>query len=364
MRRILKLSVLPCLGSVDLSLCHSCSCISLASRQFLFFSISQPTSASKTVSHSKPGNLCVVDNMEELQKKHRQEQKELQSRITQKKKSATKKTRKGVNDECSELERQLKERQASELTLVNGFPAANHQNLDDLSPGVPDENLLTSDAQSIENSLCTPIVSSTPATTSNGPKKPSRQKARLARRAAEHEAEIKQAENEAANLPNQREQEIQAMREAYTSRNLKEHDIRSDGHCLYAAVADQLVDAGLGLEPSIAFEIDYTNEAAYVVTRQVAASYISRHPDDFAPFLEMPLKEYVQIIRETGEWGGHLEILALATAYRVDINVLHGDGQVDKIGSGVSSEREPLWLAYYRHSYGLGEHYNSLRRIQ
>ena len=53
--------------------------------------------------------------MEELQKKHRQEQKDLQPRITQKKKSAIKKSRRGVNDECAELEQQLKERQQDEV---------------------------------------------------------------------------------------------------------------------------------------------------------------------------------------------------------------------------------------------------------
>ena len=56
--------------------------------------------------------------MEEVQRKHRQEQKELQSRITSKKKSATKKTRKGVNDDCAELERQLKERHEAEMMAL------------------------------------------------------------------------------------------------------------------------------------------------------------------------------------------------------------------------------------------------------
>ena len=301
--------------------------------------------------------------MEELQKKHRQEQKDLQSRIIQKRKSATKKTRKGVNDECLELERQLKDRQANELALMHGSPATNQQDLDELSPESSDKNHLEADAQSIERTLHTPTVSPTLAT-SDRPKKPNRQKTRLARRAAEHEARVKQAESEAVNLPDQREQEIQAMREAYRSRNLQEYDIRSDGHCLYAAVADQLIDAGLSLKPSIDFEVDYTNKAAYAITRQVAASYILQHPDDFAPFLEMPLDDYVRIVRETGEWGGHLEILALAMAYKVDINILRGDGQVNKIESGISNKHEPLWLAYYRYSYGLGEHYNSLRRTQ
>ena len=64
--------------------------------------------------------LCAIDTMEELQTRHKKEQRDLQSRVTQKKKQASKKTRKGVNDECDRLEAELKERQASELAALNG----------------------------------------------------------------------------------------------------------------------------------------------------------------------------------------------------------------------------------------------------
>jgi OTU domain-containing protein 6 len=49
--------------------------------------------------------------MEELQSTHRKEQRDLQSRVTQKKKQASKKTRKGVNEECDRLEADLKQKQ-------------------------------------------------------------------------------------------------------------------------------------------------------------------------------------------------------------------------------------------------------------
>ena len=58
--------------------------------------------------------------MEELQARHRKEQRDLQSRITQKKKSATKKTRKGINDECESLQRQLLDKQQAEISQLNG----------------------------------------------------------------------------------------------------------------------------------------------------------------------------------------------------------------------------------------------------
>ncbi|KAK4956896.1 hypothetical protein LTR28_005866, partial [Elasticomyces elasticus] len=58
--------------------------------------------------------------MEELQAKHRREARDLQSKITQKKKSATKKTRKGVNDECDTLEQELRVRQEQEIAALSG----------------------------------------------------------------------------------------------------------------------------------------------------------------------------------------------------------------------------------------------------
>ena len=303
--------------------------------------------------------------MDELQKRHRQEQKDLQSRITQKKKSATKKTRKGINDECAELERHMKERQATEVSSLNGPLLEGEVGNDDDDV----DKLEVKEVDQPANGLAasSKSVSESVHSATDGPaKKPNRQKARLARRAAEQQAAAEQAGREAADLPNLREQELKSMREAYTTRGLIEHEIRSDGHCLYAAIADQLEHLKMGLSPKIKLVTNDVEPAAtnvgYKTTRQVAAAYISENPDDFAPFLEEPLPEYVKTIRDTGEWGGHLEILALAKAYGVDVNVLQADGRVDKIECGLENGPHQLWLAYYRHSFGLGEHYNSLRR--
>lgn len=304
--------------------------------------------------------------MEGLQRRHRQEQKDLLSRITQKKKSATKKTRKGVNDECAELERQLKERHDAEIAALSAHDPVGVGGNEVLSSG-DDEVATFEKPKDVTVSMNAMSVTSTSAT--NGyAKKPNRQKARLARRAAEKEAAVEEADKEAADQPNLRQKEREAMQEAYTSRGLKEREIRSDGHCLYAAVADQLEHSEVGLKPRIQVNISDDNAqltpaiTGYKIARHVAAAYISQHPQDFSPFLEEPLDQYVTTIRDTGEWGGHLEILALAKAYEVDINVLQGDGKVEKIECGTKDESRALWLAYYHHSFGLGEHYNSLRK--
>lgn len=306
--------------------------------------------------------------METLQNKHRQEQKELQSRIMQKKKSATKKTRKGINDECESLERELKEKHALEITASQVAAGQISPPLDpDQSADSTNEHEAEKSTSKVEPSVSSSISITTGTRPSSGQtKKPNRQKARLARRTAEQTAAAAQAAEEAARLPNLRDQELEAMRGNYTQRNLKEKEIEPDGHCLYSAMVDQLIDAGIDLKTSteaasIRSEIS-TAVPAFKMVRQVAASYIAHHQDDFIPFLEMPVEEYIRNIRDTAEWGGHLELMALAQAYKVTVNVLQSDGKVEKIECGVESSDKQLWLAYYRHSFGLGEHYNSLCR--
>ncbi|KAI4138949.1 MAG: hypothetical protein LQ341_004434 [Variospora aurantia] len=300
--------------------------------------------------------------MEELEKKHRQERKDLLARITQKKKSATKKTRKGINDECAELERQLKESQTLELSEISGVASLPDKEI--MYDDEPQQEIIHGNNR-LEQDMQNLTVSHS-GSKDEPIKKPNRQKARLARRAAEQESMATEAAEEAEALPDLRKQESDAMRSQYSTRGLKEHEIRSDGHCLYAAVADQLSILRLPLIPRKSPSgMPLTAESSvvpYKSTRIVAASYIRYHSGDFEPFLEEPLEDYLLKVQYTGEWGGHLELLALARAYNVDINVLQSNGQVEKIESGTDDATKPtLWLAYYHHSFGLGEHYNSLR---
>ena len=136
----------------------------------------------------------------------------------------------------------------------------------------------------------------------------------------------------------------------------------------YSAVADQLDTLGISLKPRIQPTITngkghHSTEVPYKTVRAAAADYIQEHPDDFVPLLEEPLDEYVHKVKDTGEWGGQLELLALAKTYRVGINVIQGDGRIEKVeGAENNEEDKTIWLAYYRHGFGLGEHYNSLRK--
>lgn len=298
-----------------------------------------------------------AETVEQAQARHRKELKDLQGRITSKKKNATKKTRKGVNDECAELERQLREKQAAEIATLQGETAPDDN---DAAPSEDDgkagETTTTTTAAQDDTSKLAETTqnlsiadNAPPTAASEGQqapgKKRNRQKERLARRAAEQEAEAIKAEEEAANMTDHRAIESEYMKKTFASHGLVEQQIAPDGHCLFSAVADQLAQNGSPVA------------GGYKEVRKAATEYMLANRDDFAPFLEEGIESYAAKMRDTAEWGGELELTALARRFRVVMNVVQ-DGRTERIGEG---EKE-LWLAYYRHGYGLGEHYNSLRR--
>jgi len=346
--------------------------------------------------------------MEELLAGHSKERRDLQSRITQKKKQASKKTRKGVNDECEKLEQELKVRHEDEIAALSG---GNIEGIRLDTEGIGDDQPLRNspDAASEGIQKAVPAFSALSlagedglqcdeqqsiatngdhdlrptdaiAATANGDshqipsisaKKPSRQKARLARRAAEQEALVAQAAAEAANLPDKGALERDRFHASMRNLGLQEVSIRPDGHCLYSAIADQLHSLSVPLKSaSSTQDVEGPATPDYKIVRAVAATFIEQHSTDFEAFLEEPVETYIEKVRSTGEWGGQVELLALARAYGRAICVLQDFGRVERIeatdevtevGSG---KEKDLWLGYYKFGFGLGEHYNSLRKIE
>ena len=149
-------------------------------------------------------------------------------------------------------------------------------------------------------------------------------------------------------------------------------EVNPDGHCLFAAVADQL--AVLGILPR--------TQATYAVTRTAAANYIYTHPDDFLPFLPSIDGEdgvgatdagfmtprqfgiYCTAIRDTAVWGGEPEILALSRAYNIPIHVIqsgtppvvvHNPAGTPDHDDGLDGTKSVVRISYHRRMYGLGE---------
>jgi OTU domain-containing protein 6 len=137
--------------------------------------------------------------------------------------------------------------------------------------------------------------------------------------------------------------------------------INPDGHCLFSAVADQLSLLG----------IISKSQSDYISVRRAAADYIQSHPDDFIPFLPSlggedtvmslsELEQYCASIRNTAEWGGEPEILALSRAYSVAIHVVQGGPppivkhELDGTDAN-TSDRSIAFISYHRRMYGLGE---------
>ncbi|PWW72403.1 cysteine proteinase [Tuber magnatum] len=292
-------------------------------------------------------------NREELLARHRKEVRELTARIIQKKKNATKKTRRGINSECESLEHELKERQSREIAALDN-PDGESTEASDVPGSKPqgqEREESTKGQEEASNAITNTATNTTtskdiPQQSPVGPKKPNRQKARLARRAAEAASLSAAAEAEASARPDPRQAEMVAMQTLLTSLHLSEKEIAPDGHCLYSAFADQL-----------------PTPSDHKSTRKKCAEYMLAHRDEFEPFLEEPIEEHVRKVRETAEWGGQAEVLALAKAFGVVVNVVQAEGRgVEKMNEkGTEGE---VWLGYYRHSFGLGEHYNSLRKAK
>lgn len=283
--------------------------------------------------------------MDDLLARHRKELRDLTSRTTQKKKAATKKTRKGVNAECEALERELKERHAREVKeLENPGGAAGDLDREEEEEEDVEVAATVEDEAAAAPPAAEQASDPQPTPTTQPTKKPHRRKAQLARRKAQLASAATEAASSARAQPDLRGLELTQMASALQSLSLTEVEIAPDGHCLYSAFADQVDGA-----------------RDYRAARRRCAEFMGAHPDDFAPFIEGDFGEHLRRVGETAEWGGQAEVLALARAYGVQVNVVQAEGRgVERMNEG--AEGGEVWLGYYRHSFGLGEHYNSLRK--
>ena len=164
----------------------------------------------------------------------------------------------------------------------------------------------------------------------------------------EKQREEQIAEDLANAGPSRKDLEIAAMRELYLDpAGLDIRDVEADGNCLYRAVGHQC------------------GGRSYVSVRVACADSLAEHEDEFAPFVDIhdiggSFKEYVESVRNTSEWGGHLELRALTHTLRRPIVVYSADAAPLRIGDEFDEEGEEIRLSFHRHYYALGEHYNSV----
>lgn len=87
------------------------------------------------------------------------------------------------------------------------------------------------------------------------------------------------------------------------------------------------------------------------------------HEDSLSPFCEYTdeipdYATYCNRVRNSADWGGHLELRALSIALKRPILVY--STQAPLRIEEESSDGEPIRLSYHLNYYALGEHYNQV----
>jgi OTU domain-containing protein 6 len=160
--------------------------------------------------------------------------------------------------------------------------------------------------------------------------------------------------HELASRPSAAQIEAEKIEDLLAANNLELFMIQPDGNCLYSAVAHQL----------------YGDASRFSEMRKICAKAMRDFASDFRPFLEgvstdADFYKYVSDIEQTAEWGGYVELLALSRVLGFRAEVFNGDSVKPLVVGEDSSESKAkrIRLAFHRHFYALGEHYNSVVEI-
>ncbi|KAG6542239.1 hypothetical protein Mapa_016367 [Marchantia paleacea] len=299
---------------------------------------------------------CVKETRSEMLARHQKEIKELQNKEIGLKKAAAKGSKaeqkakkKLAEEEVARLDTRLKARHVKELASL----------------GIPVDD---KEVNSIEVKVKAIAGVSLNGTNNQvRPSKGQKWRDRRAQQEAEREQRIQEEQN---NVVSERVLEDQQLEGKLGPLGYTLKEIKSDGHCLYRAVEDQI-----GLHPEL---VQYS----YQELRLLAANYMRTHADDFMPFigaettegdnpddtLQTKFERYCGEVESTAAWGGQLELGALSHAMKKHIVVYSAalpDVEMGKEYKEDTPEGAPLLnpsvrVSYHRHAFGLGEHYNSV----
>ncbi|KAJ2800512.1 OTU protein [Coemansia guatemalensis] len=303
------------------------------------------------------------ETFEDLEARHRKEKKDLVATITSLKKTipkGDKRKKKEVAAEIADLERSHSERQRAELDLFNkcsqapadGTPSASAEQ-DPQQSGAPDAE---SDSEPAATSVPGLYSNASQAARPSGKKNKAR--LRLQRRAEQLKRQQEEAEAEAEGMVDMAAVETEAISKLIAGDGLSILEIRPDGHCLYSAIADQV-------------NTYHGHSTSYPQMRKRAAEYMRANHADFIPFMtredgdlfsESDFEKHCCDIESTATWGGQQEITALSHSLQLPVHVYQSNMPVLRIGEDKYTANDPIRLSYHRHAYGLGEHYNSLRK--
>ncbi|XP_071401794.1 deubiquitinase OTUD6B isoform X2 [Centroberyx affinis] len=288
----------------------------------------------------------MIETSEELlAKQHRKEKKDLQAKIQSMKNAVPKndkKRRKQLTEDIAKLEAELNQKHEEELGQLK--TTADTQ-VEEVVNGVESMTVVGEEQkEEVKQSRVSKA-----------------QKRRDKKAAQEKERDSRIAEAEVQNLQGVRHQEGLKLAQKLAQRQLQIREISSDGHCMYRAIEDQLVQRAV---PGLSLSLKEL--------RSRTAEHMRSHADDFLPFLTNAntgdmyttdeFEKYCSDVEHTAAWGGQLELRALTQVLHLPIEVIQADSPTIKIGEEYDSN--PITLIYMRHAYGLGEHYNSVERLK
>jgi OTU domain-containing protein 6 len=284
-----------------------------------------------------------VKTAEELSEMHKKERKELQSKVTALKKSVTKgdkKWKKEVDAEVEQLEREFERKCQVEMDqLVERLKSVKVNAAGEVEAKSEESEAVEAGKE----------VAAKQKVSKAKKRKEKKEQSELSR---EQEIALQEIENKKGPAA----LEFKTIGDKLRRRGMQVRDMKSDGNCMYYAVADQL-------------ERKLSTSRTWKELRTAIYENMLRNPDEFQPYLttedgdfmdEEKYREYCEKIRDTLVWGGQLELKALADILAVQIEVVQSQGAELLIGDSVKSAgKERLVITYHRHMFGMGEHYNS-----
>lgn len=290
---------------------------------------------------SASGDTAEILDEEELLKKHRQEKKDLQSRIQSLKKSVPKgdkKKKKEVSEEIAKLEQDFNERVEKELKEIRNT-SSTESSLDtsaNLNETVDINNEIANSEESND-------LDESKDSTAENTRVSRAQRRRNKKANEEKEREKRISEQSEKNKTGARNVEINQIKEKLREMNLKIYEIEADGNCLYCAIIHQLRSQG-------------RKQFRVSELRKITADFMRNHKDEFLPFMynenddgtvsEEQFEKYCKDVAHTKLWGGQLELRALSSILDSPIKVIQANGPPTILGETATGQE--IILTYHR----------------
>eukprot|EP00557_Chaetoceros_sp_GSL56_P000278 CAMPEP_0176503334 /NCGR_PEP_ID=MMETSP0200_2-20121128/15304_1 /TAXON_ID=947934 /ORGANISM="Chaetoceros sp., Strain GSL56" /LENGTH=332 /DNA_ID=CAMNT_0017902611 /DNA_START=48 /DNA_END=1043 /DNA_ORIENTATION=+ len=187
---------------------------------------------------------------------------------------------------------------------------------------------------------------------------------------AKQKEKQEQIAQEMAQAPNLRQIEINAIMDLHLNKHdLDIEEVAADGNCLYRAIAKQIEYSNKRRNQ------DEDHQFDYIQIRQLCAQELDDNKHEYEPFADLSemrvssFDEYVEKVRESNEWGGHLELRALAHRLKRTILVYSTEGLLEIVGfdngqeggdnnimkeESVHKDHDVIRLSFHRQYYALG----------